>query len=83
MQKNPCYVRPWLILNCMGLVLDLLNVFKAAFSLAPLNLAFNLAGWLLAAYLFLVVFSYCNGEMETDDVAGDEEGNCSPQKRSG
>ena len=66
-----------MVLNGIGLVLDLLNVFKAAFSLAALNLVFNLAGWLIAAYLFLVVLSY-GREMEGDDLSGDEEGNCFP-----
>ena len=52
-------------------------MFKAAFSLAALNLVFNLVGWLVAAYLFLVVLSY-GREMEADDLSGDEEGNCFP-----
>ena len=58
-------------------------MFKAAFSLAALNLVFNLVGWLVAAYLFLVVLSY-GREMEADDLVGDEEGNCFPaEKMSG
>ena len=81
LQRNPCYLRPWLVLNGIGLALDLLNVIKAAFSLALLNLVINLVGWLLVAYLFLVVLSYSR-QMEADNVAGDEEGNCSPHERS-
>ena len=70
-----------MVLNGIGLVLDLVNVFKAAYSLAALNMVFNLAGWLLAAYLFLVVLSYVremHEEEEEDVVAGDEE--CFPDE---
>ena len=71
-------MKPWLIFNGIGLVLDLLNVGKAAFSFSLLNVAVNLAGWMLAAYLFLIVLSY-NREVEADIGTGPEEGNCSPQ----
>ena len=58
-------MKPWIVLTGISLVLDILNILKALVSLAIADAISSILGWVLGAYLFLVVWSY-KSEIEDD-----------------
>ena len=65
-------MKPWIVLTGISLVLDILNILKALVSLAIADAISSILGWVLGAYLFLVVWSY-KSEIE-DETGGNYEG---------
>ena len=64
-------MKPWIVLTGIGLVLDILNILRALFSLANLDVICGILGWVLGAYFFLVVWSFKN-EIESEVGAGED-----------
>ena len=49
---------PWIVLTGIGLVLDIFNILKAVIILDFAEAFSSIFAWVLAAYFFLVVWSY-------------------------
>ena len=64
-------MKPWIVLTGISLVLDIFNILKALISLAIADAISSILGWVLGAYLFLVVWSYKN---EVEDGEGGSGG---------
>ena len=61
---------PWIVLTTMGVILDIGNVFKAVIAGNIGDIVSSILGWVLGAYLLLVVRSY-KEELESEtDVEG-------------
>ena len=66
---NKRLMMPWIILTAMGLILDIGNIFKAFVDVNS-GIAFSsILGWVVGAYLLLVVWSY-KEEVETGTNIG-------------
>ena len=61
---------PWIVLTTMGLVLDIGNVFKAVIAGNIGDIVSSILGWVLGAYLLLVVRSYKEELESATDVEG-------------
>jgi len=70
--RNVCLMKPWIIWTGISLILDTVNILKALVSLAIADAISSILGWVLGAYLFLVVWSY-KSEIE-DETGGNYEG---------
>ena len=78
-------MKPWIVLTGISLILDIFNILKALISLAIADAISSTLGWVLGAYLFLVVWSFKN-EIEKEvgageDYQGDEGGNYKREER--
>ena len=60
-------MKPWIIWTGISLILDTVNILKALVSLAIADAISSILGWVLGAYLFLVVWSY---KSEIEDETG-------------
>jgi len=70
---NVCLMKPWIVLTGISLILDIFNILKAVISLAFADALSSIFGWVLGAYLFLVVWSY-KKELEEGVGGGDYQG---------
>ena len=67
---NKRLMMPWIVLTTMGVILDIGNVFKAVIAGNIGDIVSSILGWVLGAYLLLVVRSY-KEELESEtDVEG-------------
>ena len=73
-QRNVCLMKPWIVLTGISLVLDIFNILKALISLAIADAISSILGWVLGAYLFLVVWSYKNEVEDGEGSGGDYQG---------
>ena len=73
LQANVCLMKPWIVLTGISLILDIFNILKAVISLAFADALSSIFGWVLGAYLFLVVWSY-KKEVEEGVGGGDYQG---------
>ena len=61
-------MKPWIVLTGISLILDIFNILKAVISLAFADALSSIFGWVLGAYLFLVVWSF-KAEVEVGEEA--------------
>jgi len=72
--RNVCLMKPWIVLTGISLILDIFNILKALISLAIADAISSVLGWVLGAYLFLVVWSFKNEIEEETGAGGDYQG---------
>ena len=67
-------MKPWIVLTGISLILDIFTILKALISLAIADAVSGILGWMLGAYLFLVVWSFKVEGEEGEEVGGDFQG---------
>ena len=67
---NKRLMMPWIVLITMGLVLDIGNVFKTVIAGNMGDIVLSILGWVLGAYLLLVVRSYKEEVESVTDMEG-------------
>jgi hypothetical protein len=72
--RNVCLMKPWIVLTGISLILDIFNILKALISLAIADAISSTLGWVLGAYLFLVVWSFKNEIEDEVGAGGDYQG---------
>ena len=67
-------MKPWIILTGISLIFDIFNILKAFSILAIADAVSSILGWVLGAYLFLVVWSFKNEIEDEVGAGGDYQG---------
>ncbi len=68
---NICLLKPWIILTALGLILNIINIFKAFVGLEIVAGIASIISWIIGTYLFLMVWSF-KAKLEDGGAYGGE-----------
>jgi len=70
--RNVCFMKPWINLSVIELILNFFNIIRALTSLSIVDIICSILGWVLGAYFFLVVWNF-KKEIEDEVGAGGDQ----------